>query len=97
MNKGDYQYEQQTVEHIAVPPPAPDPTPLDYIKEFNLLIIAALVPLGLAWIGYKTMKDKAEAANRQAQREAIRKEEDYAGDKTVMQWARKEYTQRKDK
>jgi len=96
----DPAHEQQVVAHAAVPvapTQPPEPSTLDYIKEFNLLIIAALVPLGLAWIGYKTMKTKSDAANREAQREAIRKEEEYAGDETVMQWARKEYTQRKDK
>ena len=91
--------EQTTKQEIQLPghpPIAPEPTTLDYVKEFNLLIIAALVPLGLAYIGYLTVKRKTEASNREAQREAVRKDEEYVGDKTVMDFMRSEMTKTKE-
>jgi len=55
--------KHEQVQH-PLPPAHPGPTPLDYFKEFNALMIAAVVPIVLAYIGYRTVKAKTEANNR---------------------------------
>lgn len=90
---------EQTQQVVEVDP-APKPSFVEQMaayQDFIVAIIGILTPVLAIIFGYLTVKAKTDAANRQRYREAVRKhqEEEYS-DMTVMDWARKEMTRRKD-
>ena len=73
----------QTVAHSAVPS-HPEPTALEWFKEINLLVIAALVPLGIAYLGYRSLKLKTERHNAIRRKAAEEIGEEPPTDETIM-------------
>lgn len=73
-----------------------EPTALEWFERFETFWIAGVVPIVIAWFAWRTAKMKTKEENRQRRIRATLNHEDEPSDLTVMQWARKEMTRRKD-
>ena len=69
---------------------------IEYFKEFNTLMALGIVPIVLAWFGYKSLKLKVDTHNRQKREkhnQTIREQRyedldwDNAGDETILEYA----------
>lgn len=63
-------------------------TAMQWFQEFNAFWVAGILPIVLAYFGWKTVKAKVDAENAKRRQEAIDHGEDEPGDKTVLAWAR---------
>jgi hypothetical protein len=63
----------------------PEPTALDWFREFNAFWVAGILPIALAYIGWKSLKAKQERTNAE-RLDRYRKEgrEDEYSDKTKL-------------
>lgn len=76
-------------QQVVVQHPAPEHH-IEWFREFNAWSIGFLLPVILAWIGYKSLRAKTEAANKERRRQYAKENRlsEYSDD-TIMDFLKK--------
>ncbi len=77
--------QQMIAPHVVAPP-----TALQWFQEFNVFWVAGVLPIILAYIGYRSLKTKVDAINRERQNSSASNEDDGdIGEETILRYMAK--------